>query len=312
MPEVQGSESEQEVEPWRHAPSPICHDRVRSEVPGRVTAAPAHSAGGSSCRMRPPEADALPTISRRRALLSRDPFVGEDLCVSGGSVSADTDGDLGEDLRPPIPSPLTRRVVSVWVWPMVLIVVVAVAGEFLGAVGAAAAAAVVFGIALFVIGVWWLGPQQRAWVLIVALGIALVGTVGLVGTAVPFTRTGDAGRSELRGAKLSQRDIASWDLRGADLSGAELEGLDLRRESLAGAVVRGASLRGSRLEGVSLRGADLSGADLREACLRGADFAGAIVAGVQIEGAWPAPSGIDLNGAGAVGEPSAAPVSRCE
>jgi hypothetical protein len=173
---------------------------------------------------------------------------------------------------------VTWRVRSLWIWPALAVVAVAVAGQIFGVLGAAIALGQVVATAIAFTGERLLDRGWRPWVLVAALVSGGLLAVLLSGPSRPDHV------ADLRGRTVTP-DMLPADLNGAQLAGAKLAELDLRDQSLAGASAQGASFSRSRLDGVSLRGADLRGADFSGACLRGADFDGAILTGAVISGA---------------------------
>jgi hypothetical protein len=223
----------------------------------------------------------------------------------GTSTVEEAEGHL---ITPPrLNAPPVWTVASIWAWPAVAIVAVALTGQFLGGIGAAVAAALVIVTALVVVGLRVVDEPSRPGLVAVALCVGVVAALALVILVVPAVRVPRHVPPDLRGQRVSQADVDAMELRGARLSGAQLAGLDLRDEDLAGATANGASFRRARLDGVSLRGADLRGADLTGACLRGVDLAGALLAGARIDGADVTPgafAGRNTAGADAPTPPS--------
>ncbi len=104
---------------------------------------------------------------------------------------------------------------------------VALTGQWLGAVGAAAAAALAGSAALFFVGLRMPGPTSPA------AGAGLLAVFVLVALAAPLVRGDD------------QRHPP--DLGGQDVSQAELDRLGLRGADLAGTVLAGARVDGADL-----------------------------------------------------------------
>lgn len=171
-----------------------------------------------------------------------------------------------------------------WAWPVLGVVLVAVAGQQYGRGGALLVAGV--GAACFVlVGSQLLfGGQVRLY----ASGAAFCAGVVVVVLALvqPVAEPGEPNTAgELPARPANQDLLARPTLAGVDLGGADLRGFTLSGESLDGADLAGANLRGATLSGASMRGADLRGADLRESCLERVDLRGALLDGVLATGA---------------------------
>ena len=212
---------------------------------------------------------------------------------------------------PPEPAPLSLRAVSVWVFPAASIVAVALVGQWLGAIAAAAVVAMIGSAVLFVVGMRLPGPPPRAKLVLGSLLVGTLAVLALVITITPLLRGEEQHPPDLRGRAITQDMLNRLDLRGSDLSGARVAERDLRNESLAGAQAMGVDLQKARLDGVNMRGADLRGADLVNACLRGADLAGAVLSGARIDGADLPAGTLDLRNSGVTGRPAATPPPHC-
>ena len=92
-------------------------------------------------------------------------------------------------------------------------------------------------------------------------------------------------RANLRGANLTDINLARAILRGANLTDANLTRADLIRAKLRGANLTDATLIGADLIGADLTIADLTRADLTEANLRRADLIGANLTRADLKGA---------------------------
>jgi hypothetical protein len=182
---------------------------------------------------------------------------------------------------------------AVWAGPAAAIVLVAVAGQLFGVLGAAiavgcSAAAISFSAAEALAA----GHRRRAFAVTALVVLLAVMAIFAWQGAWSWSRTvaRSAGAEDLRGQRVDSGQVSA--LRGALLAGADLSGLELRGASLAGIVAPGATFRDSDLTSAALRGADLRGADLRGACLVHADLAGADLTGANVDGAAVAlPSG---------------------
>jgi len=91
--------------------------------------------------------------------------------------------------------------------------------------------------------------------------------------------------ANLRGARLSGRDLAKANFDGADLTDANLEGSNLEGASFVAANLAGANLRRAQLVQADLTHATLSGADLRSANLQSARLRGAHLFFAKLGGA---------------------------
>lgn len=127
----------------------------------------------------------------------------------------------------------------VWLWPLVPLLVIAIAGWQLGRVGALAAALAVVGIVLGL----WAGLAMSSDLLPNAAGTPTApappksqhDTAGSAGSsASPRNRAADLRNADLRGASLRGADLCDVDLRGADLRDADLRNANLQRARLGG------------------------------------------------------------------------------
>lgn len=206
----------------------------------------------------------------------------------------------------PAPEPDERSGRSLWLWPVVAIVLTAVAGQLLGVT-----AALLAGAGAVAAAVWMLGSRlfsrrsHRTVALISMVAGVLITTGGVIQQrSVPFeARAGQLstgpmspvssaspsapapGRLDLSGRRLSREELSGLDLRHAVIRGSVLDGLDLRGRDLSEVDAAGASFVGVRMDGARLRRANLSGASFRRSCLRGADLSEAKVHGVDATGA---------------------------
>jgi len=194
------------------------------------------------------------------------------------------------------------RQVSIWVWPVVAIVLVAVAGQVFGLlgalIGAGCAAAALFFSAAEVVRTR--RARRLAPIGALAFVLAVIAVFVLQG-ALPWSRGTPAPAADVllnaRGERLTADDLREGNLRGAQLAGADLTGLDLPNRDLDGAAAPGAMFRDADLTGASLRGVDLRGADLSGACLDRADLTGADLNGARVGGATIAiPFGTTVTG----------------
>lgn len=212
------------------------------------------------------------------------------------------------------PSPSERSMM--WIWPAVLIVVIAVSGQLFGPLGV-----LLSGVGLTSTIVLFASRRvegfPRKWLLPIIVAVSLLVTAAIlaaqyglltnrpVGASSTIFTRGVPSAEQLRetpspgiavqGIKLDDQNLRGARLPGASAPGASLEDTILEDARLAGADLRGANLRGARLSGADLRGVDFTGADLRGAvltntCLRGADLTGAVTndldaTGAAVEGA---------------------------
>lgn len=189
-----------------------------------------------------------------------------------------------------------------WVWPAVVIALVAVLGVLFGSDIALIIAGQVLAITVFAVAKQLGGNQWLAAVIaLLVSGVLVLAGMAQLGqgfTFAPFrgitgasgsTRTESPANGDLRNRDLTQQDVRSIDFRRVDLAGANLDGLDLRGRNFDGVDASGTSFRGSDLSGASLRGTILSGACLRGAHLQGADLTGADVSSADIAGATVPP-----------------------
>jgi hypothetical protein len=182
----------------------------------------------------------------------------------------------------------TARRVSIWIWPVVAIVLVAVAGQVFGLLGSIIAASCAAAALLFTAAELFRARRARRDAALLSIGCVLVVlAVFTLQGAVPWSRAVAAGGGlvDARGERPTPDDLRVPTLRGALLDGADLTGLDLGGRDLAGAEAAGAAFRDADLAGASLRGADLRGSDLTGACLDGADLTGADLTGAKVTGA---------------------------
>jgi hypothetical protein len=215
----------------------------------------------------------------------------------------DTNAENATGWVPPQPSPTLvpprKRDRLLWLWPVVAVFIMALSGAVFGAFGTLLTAVVVLSALILFVGEdnEVMGIRLRLGITVLALVLAaglIVGNRAGIGflssTAQDFSAAANSGSSgqhplDLRGRRVSAKDIDGRDLRGAQLTGAVLDGLDLHGRDLRGATATGASLHGVNLEHARLNAADLRGADLHGACLYRADLSGALLDGADATGA---------------------------
>lgn len=286
-----------------------CHDMCMVQSAGRGNVSeqqqarlptpdntPSNSASGSEAASRTgpsaTDVEVTPTLTEITNGLSTGAESGAGP-GSGGQGSAAT--------QPQLAAPRRSTQTPVWAWPVAATVVVAVSGQFLGAVVAAVIVAVLLVAAIAKL--LSLRPDRpRGWATAISLivGVACGGAIylgqerldGLAmgrpsATPTPAHEpTATAGLPRpISSADLVAFDLRSLELRGADLRGAILTGKRLSGQNLKGANLSGADFSGSDLSGARLYGADLRGAILRDACLQDANFTGANLAGADFTGA---------------------------
>jgi len=193
------------------------------------------------------------------------------------------------------------RQVSIWVWPLAAIVLVAVAGQVFGLLGALISAGCT-AAALFFSAAEVVRTRRARRIAPIAAVVAVVAVVALfvLQGALPWSweiPARDDTIFDAHGGRVTIADIGARNLRGAHLAGADLTGLDLRNRDLAGADAAGAVFRDADLTGALLPGADLRGADLTGACLDGAVLTGTELTGAQVARATVAvPAGVPVVG----------------
>jgi hypothetical protein len=194
-------------------------------------------------------------------------------------ISAD---QLRVTSTPRLPETITWRVPSIWFWPPLAVVALAIAGQFLGWLSAAVVFGATAATAAGLLASKIVARPTLPRTLMAALCAGGCLAALLAASAAPIHQ----GRSpDLSGERINSFELSRYDLRGANLAGARLDELDLRGRDLAGAWAPGASFVNAQLQGANLRGANLSGADFKNACMRGVDLDGAILAGANVEGA---------------------------
>lgn len=183
----------------------------------------------------------------------------------------------------------TARRVSIWIWPVVAIVLVAVAGQVFGLLGSIIAASCAAAALLFTAAELFRARRARRDAALLSIGcVLIVVAIFTLQGAIPWSHAAVAAGEALvdaRGKRPTADDLRVPTLRGALLDGADLTGLDLGGRDLAGAEAAGTAFRDADLAGASLRGADLRGSDLTGACLDGADLTGADLTGAKVTGA---------------------------
>lgn len=218
------------------------------------------------------------------------------------AAPADDADRAGTAAAAPKASPGTRiRDSLLWLWFVLTVGLMAVAGSLWGQFGALLAAVVLtVGIILFA-GYGIVPPRP----LLAVFAVAVLAVAGLLVArlqrwpvvAAPPTAAGrhltaEFVRSAPRqgavwpGVNLDREVIQDWDLTGLTAPGSSMRHTWLEGAHLAGADLRGADLwhahlRGADLRAADLRGADLRSADLSSACLVGADLTGALLADAQ-------------------------------
>jgi hypothetical protein len=204
------------------------------------------------------------------------------------STTAAPPGGQGHPPGPPLP----RRRWALWLWPAIVITLIALAGHLFGVVGAIVIAGQTVATLLFVAGDQLLDRRARSWLAVSAVGVGTIVVLLLLWQShTPSLRRGaehaapSKGPVDLRGKVVTSRGLRDVVLRGALLDGAVMEKLDLTHHDLTGVSAPGISLQESDLQQVHLQGADLRGADLAGACLRNADVAGANLTGANVTGA---------------------------
>jgi len=227
---------------------------------------------------------------------------------------ADADSDLGEidettqwhaaaapgwqpgqpaaNTEPGRPMATRTRDRLLWLWPVVVIGMMALLGHLLGPFGVLLAGVGATGTLALFIGAGWVG---RAFLLAVGTAVCLLLTGIYLGYSYGLIsgRPARAEASHLRapGAAMVQATLDSAKLRGADLRGADLRGANLHAADLRGANLAGADLRGTDLTDACLKGTNLTGATLDDADADDADVENAIVTADQTAKAknWPEP-----------------------
>lgn len=258
--------------------------------------APSDSVSGSE-----PDSTAGPTATDAEVTPPPSGIADSLSAVSEPGAESSIQGQASTATQPQLAARRRSAQTPVWAWPVAATVVVAVSGQFLGAVVAAVIVAVLMVAAIA--RLLSLRPDKpRGWATAISLivGIACGGAIYLgqetldgltVGrpSASPtptLEPTATAGLPRpISSADLVAFDLRSLELRGASLRGANLTGKRLSGQNLKGADLSGADFSGSDLSGARLYGADLRGAILRDACLQDANFTGANLAGADFTGA---------------------------
>nr|WP_206681321.1 pentapeptide repeat-containing protein [Actinomadura sp. J1-007] len=158
------------------------------------------------------------------------------------------------------PEQTSRARWPLWMWPPVVIGLVAAAGQFFGPLAALVVATQTLGTLGIAAGYNLLERPKWPLVALVVFALATVTiTVGLLrverrGLPPIFMSKAQAGKpADLRGRRVTQKDVRALEFRGARLSGADLNGLDLRGKSFNGAEAVGVNFSRTRLDGVELR-----------------------------------------------------------
>jgi len=207
--------------------------------------------------------------------------------LTGAGFSARRGGDLdARSTRAETAAPPRRRDQSLWIWPVVALAVIALAGQLRDATAALLSAVVL--VATLVL---FIGDTLHLWFRLAVLGVSIVLVATLVTSQVSgFDRlfrphVGDDGRMDLRGQQISADQVSNLDFQRARLSGAVLDNLSLVSKDFTKVIANGTSFRGADLTNTTWLGADLRGADFRGACLVEADFTGARLDGIDATGA---------------------------
>jgi hypothetical protein len=172
---------------------------------------------------------------------------------------------------------------SLWLWPPLVIGLVAAAGQFFGSLGAIAVTVQVIGTLAFVTSSRLFG--SRNWPVFGFVGLTTVTVMIVIGLtrAGPFTPSdGVHNRLDLHGRTFTAKSIRHLDFRGALLQGANFHGLDLRGKNFNGANLSGADLSRTRLDGAEMRGVDMRGANFSWSCLRAVNLTGADLHGANM------------------------------
>ncbi|WP_239164705.1 pentapeptide repeat-containing protein [Actinoplanes palleronii] len=213
-----------------------------------------------------------------------------------------------------------------WLWPLVVLGLLALASQLFGAFGVTAAGIAAVATIVMVVGGATFERPTKVAVLAVStglIGVAFVGwqmkvlpdepvrTAAAVASVRPsatpsspaelvaMLNSGWGAGADLRSADLTGQSITNAALDGAHASGITLIRAILDGGSLAGADLSGAKMAGVQLRGADLRGAVLAGADLpkgilTDACLAGANLTGADLTGANLTGAVV--SGVHIDG----------------
>lgn len=221
----------------------------------------------------------------------------ETLVTRGGTAGTQAQQPLTSD-----EGSATKSERSLWIWPVILIIGMAVVGQIAGPLGVLAAGVSLAGAPLLFTGARsrsfprrWLVPVYLS-VCLLIIGAIVAAESGVLGNRPVGASTSILLRGNLSpgadvaGIKLDGENLRDKDLRGITAPGASMEKTILEDAKLAGADLRGANLRGARLDDADLRGVNFAGADLTDAvltdtCLRGANFTGAVMKDVNANGA---------------------------
>lgn len=183
-------------------------------------------------------------------------------------------------------APPRARDQSLWIWPVVALTVIALAGQLWGATAALLSAVVL--VATLVL---FIGDTLHLWFRLAVLGGSVVLVAALVTSQVSGfgqlfrSHVGDDGRTDLRGRQVPADQVDDLDFQRARLSGAVLDDLSLISKDFTKVIANGASFRGADLTNTTWLGADLRGVDFRGACLVKANFTGARLDGIDATGA---------------------------
>jgi hypothetical protein len=223
---------------------------------------------------------------------------------AGTVATADRDG-AGRG-RPPGER---RRDAALWLWPVVGVAGMAVAGIVFGPVGTVLTAIVFVGGVVTFVGHRVLRPAVQIAVVaacLLAAGVVVAGTGwGWPPLAIrpPAATAGEnpaAAYPDRRGRRITADTVRSTAMRGMEWPGAIFDHVQIQNADLTGLIAPGASFRYAGLEGAYLAGAQLPGADLRNVHLRGADLRGANLNGADLRDADLSDAcliGADLTGA---------------
>ena len=197
--------------------------------------------------------------------------------------------------------PKVRAVPSLWLWPCLLLLTVAVSGVvWNGDAGLVTVLLAVAFIAGAVVTPRWMaalavhppsGPARAS--LAAQASHVSAAEPAITPPPEPGASTGGSLSSVTPSSPPSQAGEAPWSIEMASLEGAQalppsVGGVHVDPAPEPAPVrtaLRDANLTGAQLRGADLRGADLRGAQMREADLRGADLTGADLSHADLSGA---------------------------
>ncbi|MFC4534658.1 pentapeptide repeat-containing protein [Sphaerisporangium dianthi] len=207
---------------------------------------------------------------------------------AGPAVSADSPEVIG---RRAAAVPGRRSQQFLWLWPVAVLLLMVVSGGWWGSLGTFVAAVVGTCASVLFVGQEVLQPSHRLAVttlsVLLVAGALLAHQYNLLDTLAPAGRARPSVAKpsktlDLRGKRVTPRDLNGRSLHGALLAGAVLDGLDLHNMDLSAVQARGASLRGTILDRANLQNADLRGVDFHGAYLYCADLRGAKLSGAEL------------------------------